>query len=220
MTVADNMVIGTVLPYIHAVFLVTKSFKRRYESRRNGILYCRDRRPRRSVSRAFYPQHNVDMIGHDHITFNGQIIVKVAQLTDVFISDLSVFCQFDLRTVEDAGPYNTRKNAAPFFRAYREKHGLIPIIVRTFQPSGLAIFQFVHFHHPSPLYHKSAEKTRVIFRLRRSDIIAAAIVILKPCGFSDILFASKTCVANITRREPNITAYTMQLCAISLAIGE
>ena len=41
----------------------------------------------------------------------------------------------------------------------------------------------------TPLYHKSAEKTRVIFRLRRSDIIAAAIVILKPYGFSDILFA-------------------------------
>ena len=33
--------------------------------------------------------------------------------------------------------------------------------------------------------------SQVIFRLRRSDIIAAAIVILKPCGFSDILFAIK-----------------------------
>ena len=41
------------------------------------------------------------------------------------------------------------------------------------------------------LYHKSAEKTRVIFRLCRSDIIANAIVILKPYGFSDILFATK-----------------------------
>ena len=40
-------------------------------------------------------------------------------------------------------------------------------------------------------YHKSAEKARVIFRLRRSDIIATAIVILKPYGFSDILFALK-----------------------------
>ena len=56
------------------------------------------------------------------------------------------------------------------------------------------------------LYHKSAEKARVIFRLRRSDIIAVAIVILKPCGFSDILFASKTRVANNTRHKPNITA--------------
>ncbi len=34
------------------------------------------------------------------------------------------------------------------FCAYREKHGLISIIVRTLQPSGLAIFQFIHFHHP------------------------------------------------------------------------
>ena len=43
--------------------------------------------------------------------------------------------------------------------------------------------------YPYSLYNKSAEKARVIFRLRRSDIIAGAIVILKPCGFSDILFA-------------------------------
>ena len=56
------------------------------------------------------------------------------------------------------------------------------------------------------LYHNSAEKARVIFRLRRSDIIAVAIVILKSCDFSDILFASKTRGANITRRKPNITA--------------
>jgi hypothetical protein len=41
------------------------------------------------------------------------------------------------------------------------------------------------------LYHKSAEKARVIFRLRWSDIIAVAIVILRPYGFSDILFALK-----------------------------
>ena len=56
------------------------------------------------------------------------------------------------------------------------------------------------------LYNKAAEKARVIFRLRRSDMIACAIVILKPYGSSDILFASQTCVANTTRRKPNITA--------------
>jgi len=41
------------------------------------------------------------------------------------------------------------------------------------------------------LYHTLAEKARMIFRLRRSDMIATAIVILKPYGFSDILFATK-----------------------------
>ena len=51
------------------------------------------------------------------------------------------------------------------------------------------------------LYHTLAEKARVIFRLRRSDMIATAIVILKPCGFSDILFASKTREANITAKQ-------------------
>ena len=53
----------------------------------------------------------------------------------------------------------------------------------------IASFSFVIQRHrakpiPPPilniLYHKSAEKTRVLFRLRRSDIIATAIVILKP----------------------------------------
>ena len=82
---------------------------------------------------------------------------------DIFICDQSIFCQFDLRTVEDAGPYNARKNAAPFFRAYREKHGLIPIIVRTFQPSGLAIFQFVHFLHPSP-YNTNRQRKQFLCR--------------------------------------------------------
>ena len=48
--------------------------------------------------------------------------------------------------------------------------------------------------------------SQVIFRLRRSDIIAAAIVILKPYGFSDILFTSITREANTTRCEPNTTA--------------
>ena len=103
------------------------------------------------------------MIGHDHITFNGSILVKVVQLTDVFISDLSVFWQFDLRTGEDAGPYNAREDTTSFFRAYREKHGLILIIVRTFQPSGLAIFQFVHFYHPSH-YTTNRQRKQVLCR--------------------------------------------------------
>ena len=40
----------------------------------------------------------------------------------------------------------------------------------------------------------------------RRDIFADAKVILKPCGFSDIIFAPITREANITRRKPNITA--------------
>ena len=37
-------------------------------------------------------------------------------------------------------------------------------------------------------------------------ILSQATVILKPYGFSDIIFASKTREANTTRRKPNITA--------------
>ena len=81
----------------------------------------------------------MNMIWHNHVTLNRQIIVKVVQLIDVFICDLSVFCQFDLRTVEDAGPYNVREDTLSLFCAYREKHGLISIIVRTLQTSGLTV---------------------------------------------------------------------------------
>ena len=54
-----------------------------------------------------------------------------------------------MRTVEDAGPYNAREDTLSLFRAYREKHGLISIIVRTRQSSGLSLFQFFHnITHP------------------------------------------------------------------------
>ena len=46
----------------------------------------------------------------------------------------------------------------------------------------------------------------IFFAFAKSDMIAIAIVILKPCGFSDILFAFQTRAANTTRRKPNITA--------------
>ena len=47
---------------------------------------------------------------------------------DIFICDRSIFCQFDFRTVEDAGPYNACKDAFSFLRTYRQKNGLISII--------------------------------------------------------------------------------------------
>ena len=40
----------------------------------------------------------------------------------------------------DAGPYNAREDTLSLFRTYREKHGLVSIIVRTLQSGGLAIF--------------------------------------------------------------------------------
>ena len=76
----------------------------------------------------------MNMVWHDYVALNGQVIVKVVQLIDILIRNLSVFCQFDLRTVwgrghertvGDAGPYNARENTSSFFRAYRQKYGLI-----------------------------------------------------------------------------------------------
>ena len=57
--------------------------------------------------------------------------------------------------------------------------------------------------------------SQVIFRLRRSDIIAAAIVILKPYGFSDILFAYKN-----SRSEYHSATAEYHCEAIELAVGE
>ena len=69
----------------------------------------------------------------------------------------------------------------------------------------------------------------MIFRLRRSDIVAVRDSDIKDYGFSDILFAYKTCEANITRREPNTTAKptpkatrwsSLLRLAVTLAAGE
>ena len=46
----------------------------------------------------------------------------------------------------------------------------------------------------------------MIFRLRRSDIVAPRDSDMKAYGFRDILFVSQTRGANITRRKTNITA--------------
>ena len=60
-----------------------------------------------------------------------------------------------------------------------------------------------------------------IFRLRRSDMIAIAIVIWKPCGFSDILFASKTREAKFRLWRNIHSAKAEYHCeAIELAKGE
>ncbi|MBQ4317444.1 MAG: hypothetical protein IJC20_04260, partial [Clostridia bacterium] len=59
---------------------------------------------------------------------------------------------------------------------------------------------------PNPFYYNiSVDIIQVLFRLRRSDIIAKAIVLLKPCGFSVILFA-KLGEAEYHYAKHNITA--------------
>jgi len=59
---------------------------------------------------------------------------------------------------------------------------------------------------PNPYYDNIlSDIVQILFRLRRSDIIAFAIVILKPCGFSVILFA-KLGVTEYHYAKHNITA--------------
>ena len=122
LTVANDVIIGAILPYIHAVFLIAKSFKRRYEPRRNGVLHCRDRRPRRSVIYAFYPQHNMNMVWHNYVTLDRKVVVKIVQLIDVFISDLSVCCQFD------CGPSRT---PIPTIRERIQRRSFVHIVRNT-----------------------------------------------------------------------------------------
>ena len=65
----------------------------------------------------------------------------------------------------------------------------ITVFANSFALSLKMLFDII----PSPLQllYTYTVLSQVIFRLRRSDIIAIAIVILKPYGFSDILFALK-----------------------------
>ena len=48
---------------------------------------------------------------------------------DIFICDRSIFCQFDFRTVEDAGPYNAWKDSFSFLRTYCEVAFLWPFLL-------------------------------------------------------------------------------------------
>ena len=64
---------------------------------------CRDRRPRRSG--IFDQQQNMDMIGHNYIAFHGKVWVELVQLIEILPGDLPVVEQFDLWTVQEAGPY-------------------------------------------------------------------------------------------------------------------
>ncbi|MBQ2805263.1 MAG: hypothetical protein IJF10_05220 [Clostridia bacterium] len=68
--ITNNVIVGPILPYIYAVFFVAKSLECRHKSCKNCILQCRDRRPRRSVFKSLYPQQNVNMVRHNHVTLN------------------------------------------------------------------------------------------------------------------------------------------------------
>ena len=65
----------------------------------------------------------------------------------------------------------------------------------------------------------------IFFAFAKSDISLAGSDIVR-LRLTVIFYSPKSSQrshgerANITRRKPNITAYTMQLCAISLAAGE
>ena len=60
----------------------------------------------------------------------------------------------------------------------------------------------------------------IFFAFAKSDIIATAIVILKPCGFSSILFALKARDAHCVSREYHSARAEYHCVAISLATGE
>jgi len=60
----------------------------------------------------------------------------------------------------------------------------------------------------------------IFFAFAKSGIIATAIVILKPCGFSGILFALKARDAHCVSREYHSARAEYHCVAISLATGE
>ena len=74
---------------------------------------------------------------------------------------------------------------------------------------ALLYHNFANISTVSRPNHGDGDKRFMIFsdmpRVAWRDIFADAKVILNPCGFSDIIFATKTREANITRWKPNIT---------------
>ena len=102
--IPDHMIIRSALPNIFTIFLVAESLQCGNKSRNDRVLQCRGRYSRRSVF--FYTQQNMDVIGHNHITFHRNILIKIVKLVYVFDSNFSIRKQFNFRTVQEAGPYN------------------------------------------------------------------------------------------------------------------
>ena len=141
------MIVETSLPNVFAILFVAKALECRHKLRTSAIRSLnirRDRRPRLSViGRVFillHPKQKVDMVRHYYIFFNRQMMIKVIYLFDVFICYFPVFCQFGLRTVEDAClgrtvedacPYNARKDTSSVLCANRYKIYTATIIIKT-----------------------------------------------------------------------------------------
>ena len=101
--VPDDMVIRAGLPNVFANLLVTKPFQCGDKAGHPGILYRKDRRPRRSFFR--YGQQNMDMVWHDYIAIYRDIIIEIVQLIDISCHNRSIWQQLYFRTVQEAGPY-------------------------------------------------------------------------------------------------------------------
>ena len=67
--------------------------------------FRRDRPPGRSVN-PIDMQQQMDVIGHNHILFQLYVPVEICHFLQVLPGNFTVCCKSDLRTVEDAGPYN------------------------------------------------------------------------------------------------------------------
>ena len=102
--IPDHMIIRSALPNVFAIFPVAESLQSGNKSRNDRVLQRRGRCPRRPVF--FYAQQNMDVIGHNHITFHRNIVIKIVKLIYVFDSNFSIRKQFNFRTVQEAGPYN------------------------------------------------------------------------------------------------------------------
>ena len=103
--VADDVVVVIPLPDIMTVFLIAETFECGNKPRHRRMLSRRGRRPRRPILR--YHQQYVDMIGHNHISIDTNITVKIVKLLDVFIRNFAIRQQVDaIGGVEDVAPYN------------------------------------------------------------------------------------------------------------------
>ena len=103
--VADDVVVVIPLPDIMTVFLIAETLECGNKPRHRRVLSRRGRRPRRPILR--YHQQQMNMIGHNHISIDTNITVKIVKLLDVFIRNFAMRQQIDaIGGVEDVAPYN------------------------------------------------------------------------------------------------------------------
>ena len=93
------------------------------------------------------------MIRHDYIFLCLHVRVLMIHIPYLLINHRSVSCQSGCRGVEDAAPYDPRKDTFSIFGAYGDKIGTILAVIILIQtimlPDWPLLVHFSFFHSPT-----------------------------------------------------------------------